>query len=188
MATPSTQPSETPMVSRPKYRSLNRDINEFRLLKILPPTNSFARGTGPLEFSQDPIRCELHYESFDILSKGLRAKKSATNSILAYLLQDIPRMRGYGSGPSQSEQVGKGVEGEKSVSYLKTSIDETEREAFMDTIGSYLGSKIFVDKDATHTISPGRMEALQDIFERSKETLEIWQPDGFQLPQSLSRI
>lgn len=76
-------------------------------------------------------------------------------------------MRGYGSGPSQSEQVGKGVEGEKSVSYLKTSIDETEREAFMDTIGSYLGSKIFVDKDATHAVNPERIEALQELHERS---------------------
>jgi hypothetical protein len=183
MATPSTQPAtRTPAVSRPKYRSLNRDINEFRLLKILPPTNTFAAGTCPLEFSQDPIRCELHYESFNDLSNRLRAKQSSTNSILAYLLQDTPRMRGYDSSPSRPERAGKGVEGVKTVNYLKTSIDETEQGAFMETVGSYLGSKLSVDKEAAHAISPGRIEALQEKFESSKQTLELWQPDGIQLP------
>ena len=183
MATPSTQPAtRTPAVSRPKYRSLNRDINEFRLLKILPPTNTFAAGTGPLEFPQDPIRCELHYESFNVLSERLRAKQLSTNSILAYLLQDTPRLRGYDSSPSQPERAGKGVEGVKTVSYLKTSIDETEQGAFMETVGSYLGSKLSVDKEAAHAISPGRIEALQEKFESSKQTLELWQPDGIQLP------
>jgi hypothetical protein len=183
MATPSTQPATcAPAVSHPKYQSLNRDINEFRLLKILPPTNTFAAGTGPLEFSQDPIRCELHYESFNVLSKRLRAKQSSTNSILAYLLQDIPRMRGYDSGPNQPELAGKGVEGVKTVSYLKTSIDETEQGALMETVGRSLGSKLSIDKEVAHAISPERIEALQERFERSKQILEIWQPDGIQLP------
>lgn len=155
MATPSTQPAaRTPAVSRPKYRSLNRDINEFRLLKILPPTNTFVAGAGPLEFSQDPIRCELHYESFNVLSKRLTAKQSSTNSILAYLLQDIPRMRGFDSGPSQPERTGKGVEGAETVGYLKTSIDETEQGALMEIVGSYLGSRLSIDKEAAHAIGP----------------------------------
>jgi hypothetical protein len=112
--------------SSPIYRPLHRNKNEFRLPKILPPASPLEAGAGPLEFSQEPIRCELRYESLDVLANRLSAKQSSVNSILAYLLQDIPRMR--------------------------ANETETDAGALMDLLGNKLGSKLSIDKDTVHEI------------------------------------
>jgi hypothetical protein len=127
--------------SSPTYRPLDRNKNEFCLLKILPPARPLEAGAGSLEFSQEPIRCELQYESLDVLTNRLSAKQSSVNSILAYLLQDIPRMRANDT--------------------------ETDTGALMDLLGNRLGSKLSVDEDAVHEIGPERKEALQGLHKTS---------------------
>lgn len=141
--------------SSPTYRPLKRDKNEFRLLKILPPASILEAGAGPLEFSQEPIRCELQYESLDVLANRLSAKQSSMNSILAYLLQDIPKMRANDT--------------------------ETDAGALMDLLGKRLGSTLSVDKNTVHEIGPERMEVLQGLHKASTEKLEMWRPEGIQL-------
>lgn len=141
--------------SSPTYRPLDRNKNEFRLLKILPPASPLEAGAGSLEFSQEPIRCELQHESLDVLANRLSAKQSSVNSILAYLLQDIPRMRANDT--------------------------ETDTGALMDLLGNRLGSKLSVDEDAVHEIGPERKEALQGLHKTSNQKLETWRPEGIQL-------
>ena len=141
--------------SSPTYRPLYRNKYEFRLLKILPPVSSLEAGAGPLDFSQEPIRCELQYESLDVLANRLSTKQSSVNSILAYLLQDIPRMR--------------------------ASDTETDTGALMDLLGNRLGSELSVDKDTVHEISPEGKEALQGLHKTSNQKLETWRPEGIQL-------
>lgn len=154
MATTSGEATIRP-ASSPIYRPLHRNKNEFRLLKILPPASPLEAGAGPLEFSQEPIRCELQYESLDVLAKTLSAKQSSVNSILAYLLQDIPRMRANDT--------------------------ETDTGALMDLLGNKLGSKLSVDEDTVHEMDPERKEALLGLHKTSNQKLETWHPEGIQL-------
>jgi hypothetical protein len=142
-------------VSSPEYRQLDRSKNEFRLLKILPPVYLQRADASPLDFSPEPVRCELQYESLDVLATRLGAKQSSMNSILDYILQDIPTKRANDS--------------------------ETDTEALMELLGNSLGSKLSVDTATKHEISSERKEALQILYEISNHKLRMWCPDGIQL-------
>jgi hypothetical protein len=141
--------------SRPTYRPLQRDKNEFRLLKILPPASIREAGAGPLEFSQEPIRCELQYESLDVLANTMGAEQYSMNSFVASILQDIPNMRANDT--------------------------ETDAGALMVILGNQLERVLSVDKDTVHKIGLERMEALQGLHKTSAQNLEVWRPEGIQL-------
>jgi hypothetical protein len=141
----------------PTYRPLNRSNGEIRLLKILPPVSSPGSDSKPLDLCEEPIRCELEYESLHVLAAKLSGKQESMNSILAYLLQDIPTMRANDLG--------------------------TDTGALMDLVGSRLLSTLSVDKDTSHEIWPERIEALRKLYEMSRPRLERWFPEGIQLKQ-----
>ena len=141
--------------SYPTYRPLDRSKSEFRLLKILPPANRLEADARPLDLSQDPVRCELHYASLDVLADKFSAKESSMNSILAYMLQDIPRMRANDA--------------------------QTDVGALMDSLGSQLGGMMSVDQNTVYEFSAERMQVLQELYETSRQTLEVWRPEGIQL-------
>ena len=145
-----------PPACSPTYRPLDRNKDEFRLLKILPPAKPLEAGAGPLDFSQEPVRCELQYASLDGLASRRSAEQSAMDSIVAYILQDVPRLRANDA--------------------------ETDIGALMDSSGQRLASRMFVDTDTEHTIGTEKKEALQRLYKASIQKLEMWRPEGIKLP------
>ncbi|KAJ8064025.1 hypothetical protein OCU04_007866 [Sclerotinia nivalis] len=146
----------SPPASSPQYRPLNRVKNEFRLLKIFPPANSLLTSSDPLSFAADPIQCELQYESLSVLANRSSSKISSKNSILAYLLQDIPRMR-RNDGP------------------------DTDVGALINVLSHQLGSQLSMDKDSFHEFSKERKDVLHDIYRTSQQVLAGWAPDGIEM-------
>ena len=49
--------------AQPKYRPMDRQRNEFRLLRILPPSPSSSASS--LDFNSDVVRCEMRHYSLD---------------------------------------------------------------------------------------------------------------------------
>jgi hypothetical protein len=49
--------------AQPKYRPMDRQWNEFRLLRILPPSSSSSASS--LDFSSGVVRCEMRHYSLD---------------------------------------------------------------------------------------------------------------------------
>ena len=141
--------------SYPTYRPLDRSKGEFRLLKILPSVNRLEADAGPLDFSQDPLRCELQYASFDVLAGRSSALESMKNSFAAYIWQDIRRTRANDA--------------------------ETDVGALVGSLESKFSRMLSVDHDTVYEIGAERMEVLQELYETSKQTLEIWRPEGIQL-------
>jgi hypothetical protein len=147
--------------SSPTYRPLDRSKNEFRLLKILPPSNHDAPDAGPLDLSQDPICCELQYESFGPLADGLQAQQSSLNQILAYLLQDIPGARADDAA--------------------------TDTGALVDILANRLRSNLPVDKESAYDMGQERKAALQNLYNTSQQRLAEWYPEGIQFrPKSFA--
>ena len=141
--------------SYPTYRPLDRSKSEFRLLKILPSANRLEADARPLDFSQDPVRCELQYASLDVLAARFSAIESSKNSISAYIFQDTRRTRANDA--------------------------ETDVGALMDSLESQLGRMLSVDHNTVYEIGAERLEALQELYEKSRQTLEVWRPEGIQL-------
>ena len=141
--------------SSPTYRPLDRSKSEFHLLKVLPSANRLEADARALELSQDLVRCQLQYVSLDVPAERLSVQESLMNSILAYMLQDIPQMRANDA--------------------------ETDVGGLMDTLGSQLGSMMLVDQDTMYQISAERKKVLQERYETSRQTLEVWRSEGIQL-------
>ncbi|KAH0559528.1 hypothetical protein GP486_003957 [Trichoglossum hirsutum] len=76
------------------------------------------------------------------------------DQILAYLLQDIPRMRAEDG--------------------------ETDTGALVDRLANNLGSLLSVDKETVHDIGQERKDALRNMYEASKQKLAKWYPEGIQ--------
>ncbi|TGO51878.1 hypothetical protein BELL_1700g00010 [Botrytis elliptica] len=77
-----------PLASGPRYRPMNREKNEFRLLKILPPSNSLHGDSDPLAFSIDPIRCELQYELLSDVSAKSNLEEASLFSFMKLMMDD----------------------------------------------------------------------------------------------------
>ncbi|KAH8653511.1 heterokaryon incompatibility protein-domain-containing protein [Xylariales sp. PMI_506] len=143
--------------SRPVYRQLDRSKAEFRLLKILPPATRTGSESDPMGFSTEAIRCELQYESLDAIAARSGAKQASINSILAYLLQDIPSSR--------------------------AEDNETDTPALMDLLGRRLGSTLSVSKSSVHDMGEERMKALETLYATSIQVIEAWRPEGIPIVQ-----
>ena len=139
----------------PTYRPLDRSKSEFRLLKILPSVNRLEADAGPLDFSQDPVRCELQYTSLEPLAARFSAIESSKNSISAYIFQDIRRTRANDA--------------------------ETDVGALLGSLESQFSRMVSVDNNTVYEIGAERMDVLQGHYETSRQTLEVWRPEGIQL-------
>ena len=141
--------------SYPTYRPLDRSKGEFRLLKILPSVNRLEADAEPLDFSQDPVRCQLQYESLDVLAASSSTLEYSKNSIAAYIFQDLRRTRANDA--------------------------ETDVGALVGSLESQFSRMLSVDRNTTYEISTERMQVLQELYETSRQKLEVWRPEGIQL-------
>jgi len=133
------------------YRPLNRSRNEIRLLKILPPEGSSAPADdGLLDFSPDPIRCELQYESLDEIYESTSGMQSLQHAMLEILLQDQPSTR----------------EGEP----------ETNPGLTTGLMRRGIAKVLSVNFDSHYEMDPRRREALRHVYDSDVKTMGSWLP------------
>ena len=64
---------------------------------------------------------------------------------------------------------------------MRANDAETDVGGLMDSLGSQLGSMMLVDQDTVYQISAKRKDVLQERYETSRQTLEVWRSEGIQL-------
>jgi hypothetical protein len=132
------------------YRPLHHSKNEIRLLRILPP-ETLSPVDAPLEFAQDILSCELEYESLDDIYQAASTQGGVEDDLIAYILQDIPRLRIGDSGTDVQRLVGKG--------------------------SGALRQWLTTDSTSSIKMDHSRKEMLDMLYLSFEEKMEEWTPD-----------